>query len=93
MKAKKDGEKNPKNDDSSKKEPIPEDKKDEKRNPKNEPKDSKKKESIPEDKKDEKKNPKTKTKDTKEKETIPEEIPYSCIPRLEDKYKDLSYEK
>ena len=65
--------------------------KDGEKNPKND--DPKKKEPIPEDKKDEEKNPKKEPKDSKKKESIPEEIPYSCIPRLEDKYKDLSYEK
>ena len=36
---------------------------------------------------------KVETKDIKEKDSIQEEIPYSCIPRLEDKYKDLSYDR
>ena len=64
-----------------------------KKNQKSETKDFKEKDSIQEAKKDEKKNQKNKTKDIKEKDSIQEEIPYSCIPRLEDKYKDLSYER
>ena len=68
-------------------------KKDEKKSQKNEPKDNKEKELTTKEKKSEKKSQKHEPKDIKEKETIPEENPYSCIPKLEGKYKDLSYEQ
>lgn len=79
---KKDEKKNPKNEIIDKEKS----KKDEKESQKKEPKDTK-------EKKSEKKSQKPEPKDIKEKETIPEEIPYSCIPKLEGKYKDLSYEQ
>jgi flagellar biosynthesis component FlhA len=68
-------------------------KNDDKKNEKSETKDIKEKNSIQEAKKDEENKQKNKTKDIKEKDSIQEEIPYSCIPRLEDNYKDLSYDR
>ena len=45
-----------------------------------------------EGKKEEKKRSKKEAKDIKEEEALTETTPYSCIPRLEKEYKDLSYD-